>query len=68
MWATLRKVSPIRFQGMVSLERQAMVEEAQRVQCPTCKTIIPVESEWRLVQCPGCGGIVTRMGEDGAYD
>lgn len=45
-----------------------MVEEVGRVQCPTCRTIIPVEPGWRLVQCPRCGGMVTRMGEDAAYD
>lgn len=39
-----------------------------QVRCPKCQAIIPVEPEWRLVRCPHCGDVVTRMGGDAAYD
>ncbi len=48
--------------------RFGMEETNPRVICPTCHTVIPVEPGWRLVQCPKCGGMITRMGEDSSYD
>jgi predicted RNA-binding Zn-ribbon protein involved in translation (DUF1610 family) len=45
-----------------------MGAEGGKAQCPSCGALIPVEPEWRLVQCPKCQEMVTRMGEDSAYD
>jgi endogenous inhibitor of DNA gyrase (YacG/DUF329 family) len=45
-----------------------MAEDELAVPCPNCHTLIPVTPEWRLVQCPRCGEMVTRMGEDRSYD
>jgi predicted RNA-binding Zn-ribbon protein involved in translation (DUF1610 family) len=45
-----------------------MVETETRVMCPKCHAAIPVEPEWRLVQCPQCGEMVSRMTEDSTYD
>ena len=45
-----------------------MVETNLQVICPTCRTVIAVDPEWRLVQCPKCGGMITRMSEDNSYD
>jgi|HubBroStandDraft_1064217.scaffolds.fasta_scaffold24735_3 predicted RNA-binding Zn-ribbon protein involved in translation (DUF1610 family) len=45
-----------------------MVDTERQVVCPRCQTAIPVEPEWRLVQCPSCGEMVSRMTEDRAYD
>jgi len=45
-----------------------MSEGDQQVVCPTCHRVISVDPEWRLVQCPGCGEMITRMSEDSSYD
>jgi predicted RNA-binding Zn-ribbon protein involved in translation (DUF1610 family) len=45
-----------------------MDEADTRVLCPACHRIVPVDPEWRLVQCPGCGAMITRMSVDSAYD
>jgi predicted RNA-binding Zn-ribbon protein involved in translation (DUF1610 family) len=36
--------------------------------CPGCQAAVSVDPEWRLVQCPKCGAMITRMGEDSLYD
>jgi predicted RNA-binding Zn-ribbon protein involved in translation (DUF1610 family) len=36
--------------------------------CPGCQTIVRVPADWRLVQCPGCGQMITRMADDSAFD
>ena len=38
------------------------------VMCPNCRTVFPVPEDWRLVQCPSCGHVITRMEEDAAFD
>jgi|HubBroStandDraft_1064217.scaffolds.fasta_scaffold03192_4 predicted RNA-binding Zn-ribbon protein involved in translation (DUF1610 family) len=45
-----------------------MVEPSLQAVCPDCQTAVAVEPDWRLVQCPKCGAMITRMGEDSAYD
>jgi DNA-directed RNA polymerase subunit RPC12/RpoP len=45
-----------------------MVPPDTQVACPNCRSVVVVEPEWRLVQCPRCGHMITRMGEDTAYD
>jgi endogenous inhibitor of DNA gyrase (YacG/DUF329 family) len=45
-----------------------MREADPTVLCPICHASITVDPEWRLVQCPRCGGMVTRMSEDSSYD
>jgi hypothetical protein len=45
-----------------------MSGDGQQVQCPTCHAIIPVDPEWRLVQCSACKEMITRMAEDSSYD
>jgi predicted RNA-binding Zn-ribbon protein involved in translation (DUF1610 family) len=45
-----------------------MVETNPQVLCPTCIAGIEVDPEWRLIQCPKCGGMITRMGEESSYD
>ncbi len=45
-----------------------MDEGPQQVACPNCRRTISVEPEWRLIQCPRCGQMVTRMSEDSSYD
>ncbi|MCI4350778.1 MAG: hypothetical protein L3K15_04625 [Thermoplasmata archaeon] len=45
-----------------------MTEGEKVVSCPSCHAPVPVDPEWRLVQCPKCGSMVTRMGEDSSYD
>jgi predicted RNA-binding Zn-ribbon protein involved in translation (DUF1610 family) len=40
----------------------------QQAECPACHAIVIVEAEWRLVQCPKCGEMITRMGGDSSYD
>jgi len=47
---------------------RTMAEPNLQTLCPDCQTPISVEPDWRLVQCPTCGAMVTRMGEDRAYD
>ena len=44
------------------------MNSSRQVMCPACQAIIPVEPEWRIAQCPKCGEMVTRMGEDAQYD
>jgi predicted RNA-binding Zn-ribbon protein involved in translation (DUF1610 family) len=43
-------------------------ETDRQVLCQTCHAIITVDPGWRLVKCPRCGEMTTRMGEDCAYD
>jgi predicted RNA-binding Zn-ribbon protein involved in translation (DUF1610 family) len=45
-----------------------MDETDHEVQCPNCHRTISVEPEWRMVQCPGCAQMITRMTEDRSYD
>jgi Zn finger protein HypA/HybF involved in hydrogenase expression len=45
-----------------------MVEPERQVLCPSCHAVITVEPEWRLAECPKCHRMMTRMGEDSAYD
>jgi predicted RNA-binding Zn-ribbon protein involved in translation (DUF1610 family) len=45
-----------------------MTEPSTQAICPTCHTVVTVEAEWRLIQCPKCGGMITRMGEDSSFD
>jgi len=48
-------------------DREA-AEGAGVVPCGGCGRPLPVEPEWRLVQCTVCGEITTRMGIDPRYD
>jgi predicted RNA-binding Zn-ribbon protein involved in translation (DUF1610 family) len=45
-----------------------MDEPIPPVACPNCHATIPVDPEWRIVQCPRCGQMVTRMTDDASYD
>jgi len=45
-----------------------MVDANPQVMCRACQAIFAVEPEWRIAQCPKCGEMVTRMGEDAQYD
>jgi predicted RNA-binding Zn-ribbon protein involved in translation (DUF1610 family) len=45
-----------------------MGEPESKQLCPSCHTVFPVEPDWRMAQCPHCGGMITRMSEDSAYD
>ncbi len=36
--------------------------------CPACGERVPVPADWRVVECPACHGIVTRMADDASYD
>ncbi|MCI4353839.1 MAG: hypothetical protein L3K06_00550 [Thermoplasmata archaeon] len=45
-----------------------MGEPDTQLLCPSCQALITVEAGWRIAQCPRCGAMVTRMGEDSAYD
>jgi len=45
-----------------------MAESDSEVRCPKCSRLIPVAPEWRVVVCPGCGEVVTRMTSDATYD
>jgi predicted RNA-binding Zn-ribbon protein involved in translation (DUF1610 family) len=45
-----------------------MAQAENQVQCPACQAFVHVEPDWRLVQCPKCGEMITRMGEDSSYD
>ena len=54
--------------GMGELEAARVKEPGPQVLCPTCHTAFEVDPGWRLVQCPRCGAMITRMGEDAAYD
>jgi uncharacterized paraquat-inducible protein A len=45
-----------------------MADPESQVLCPSCQSVITVESEWRLAQCPKCKHMVTRMGDDSSYD
>jgi Zn finger protein HypA/HybF involved in hydrogenase expression len=40
----------------------------RQVMCPTCATVFVAEPEWRIARCPQCGGMITRMAEDNAFD
>ena len=68
-------ISPLRFSPTsVGCSRwgtrrgEGVTDSQQRAMCPACHTAIPVDPEWRLAQCPKCGGMITRMGEDSTYD
>jgi predicted RNA-binding Zn-ribbon protein involved in translation (DUF1610 family) len=43
-------------------------EGERQVLCPACNAVIGVDPEWRIAQCPSCGTMVTRMGQDSAFD
>jgi predicted RNA-binding Zn-ribbon protein involved in translation (DUF1610 family) len=45
-----------------------MTEPNSATMCPTCQTVVSTEPGWRLVQCPNCGAIISRMAEDGSFD
>ncbi|HXW66552.1 MAG TPA: hypothetical protein VEL82_01530 [Thermoplasmata archaeon] len=45
-----------------------MAETWDRVPCSGCGASISVPPDWRLVECPSCGAIVTRMASDPRYD
>jgi predicted RNA-binding Zn-ribbon protein involved in translation (DUF1610 family) len=45
-----------------------MPEPSSQAMCPGCQTVVSVEPGWRLVACPKCGAIITRMSEDGSFD
>jgi predicted RNA-binding Zn-ribbon protein involved in translation (DUF1610 family) len=45
-----------------------MTEPSAQTMCPSCQTVVTVEADWRLVQCPRCGAMITRMGEDSSFD
>ena len=45
-----------------------MTEADSGVLCPACHVVIAVDPDWRVAQCPQCGGVVTRMSEDSRYD
>lgn len=40
----------------------------ETVLCPTCGLAVQVAPDWRLVQCPRCGAMVSRMTDEPAYD
>ncbi len=40
----------------------------EQVLCPNCQTVVAVDPEWRLAQCPRCKGMITRMTEDSSFD
>jgi predicted RNA-binding Zn-ribbon protein involved in translation (DUF1610 family) len=44
------------------------VEPNEEVLCPKCQSCITVDAAWRLVQCPHCGEMVSRMTDDSSYD
>jgi predicted RNA-binding Zn-ribbon protein involved in translation (DUF1610 family) len=48
--------------------RGPMPDEPTRVVCPGCGRSLPVEETWRLVECPFCRTIVTRMDGDARFD
>jgi len=59
---TVRRASPwVGGEGSVS-------DSQAPVLCPTCHAVVQVVPDWRLVQCPRCGGMLTRMSEDRDYD
>jgi predicted RNA-binding Zn-ribbon protein involved in translation (DUF1610 family) len=45
-----------------------MSEPSSQTMCPSCQTVVTVEADWRLVQCPKCGAMITRMSEDSSFD
>ncbi|MFI5418870.1 MAG: hypothetical protein ACHQ2Y_08265 [Candidatus Lutacidiplasmatales archaeon] len=45
-----------------------MTDDDRKVLCPTCHASITVEVDWRMAQCPRCGGVVMRMSDDESYD
>jgi len=45
-----------------------MPDEPTRVICPGCGRSLPVEETWRLVECPFCRTIVSRMDGDARFD
>jgi predicted RNA-binding Zn-ribbon protein involved in translation (DUF1610 family) len=45
-----------------------MTEAAEAVRCPKCSRIVPVSADWRLVVCPGCGEVISRMDSDARFD
>lgn len=42
--------------------------EPTAVRCPSCGALVPVEPDWRLVQCPKCHEPVVRMTSEPNYD
>jgi endogenous inhibitor of DNA gyrase (YacG/DUF329 family) len=48
--------------------RGGMAESDRQVMCPICNRPVDIEPEWRLVQCPRCSGMITRMSEDSSFD
>jgi|GEM_PF-3554469 len=45
-----------------------MSDTELQVLCQTCHTVVAVDREWRLVQCPHCGEMISRMTDDSSYD
>ncbi|MGI0128630.1 MAG: hypothetical protein ACREDE_06760 [Thermoplasmata archaeon] len=45
-----------------------MTNPEEAVRCPECRELVSVEPDWRLVICPHCGGVITRMTGDASYD
>ncbi len=45
-----------------------MAESDDVVRCPQCARLVPVPEDWRVVVCPTCGAVITRMASDSEYD
>ncbi|MGA8303400.1 MAG: hypothetical protein WA691_05000 [Thermoplasmata archaeon] len=45
-----------------------MTDPSGAVRCPQCAELVPVAPDWRLVLCPKCGNVITRMASDATYD
>jgi predicted RNA-binding Zn-ribbon protein involved in translation (DUF1610 family) len=45
-----------------------MPEEVPRIACPGCGRAIPVDETWRMVECPFCHRVISRMDDDARFD
>lgn len=45
-----------------------MSDEPEMVVCPACSKALAVQAAWRMVECPHCRNVITRMGDDASYD
>jgi Zn finger protein HypA/HybF involved in hydrogenase expression len=45
-----------------------VASETPSVRCTGCGRLVPVPEEWRMVECPACHTVMTRMDEDSGYD
>jgi predicted RNA-binding Zn-ribbon protein involved in translation (DUF1610 family) len=45
-----------------------MPDESTVAICPGCGRRIPVEETWRMVECPSCHRVVSRMDDDARFD